>query len=119
MFITSYVLTRHNTSQTDPNYFPLVEQIVASRGRIFIGTFYSTFSAYISRLRGYYTVKETHDTSGSLKTTLFLPAKYKKEMRHYQALHEPLFGREFPIAWRDIDRLELPSSQLITLNNIF
>ena len=40
-------------------------------------------------------------------------------MRHYQALHEPLFGREFPIAWRDIDRLELPSSQLITLNNIF
>lgn len=103
----------------NPNYFPLVEQIVASRGRIFIGTFYSTFSAYISRLRGYYTVKETHDTSGSLKTTLFLPAKYKKEMRHYQALHEPLFGREFPIAWRDIDRLELPSSQLITLNNIF
>ena len=38
----------------DPNYFPLVEQIVASRGRIFIGTFLSTFSAYIARLRGYY-----------------------------------------------------------------
>jgi hypothetical protein len=38
----------------DPNYFPLAEQIVASRGRIFIGTFLSTFSAYIARLRGYY-----------------------------------------------------------------
>jgi len=96
-------------SGINPNYFPLVEQIVASRGRIFIGTFFSTFSAYISRLRGYYSVKEMHDghMTGALQNTYFLPAKWKKEMSLYQAIHKPLYGRDFPVAWRDIDRLEL------------
>ena len=109
----------------DPNYFPLVEQIVASRGRIFIGTFYSTFSAYITRLRGYYSVKEHHDgyMAGGLQNTYFLPSKFKKEMRLYQAIHEPMFARDFPVAWRDIDRLEnnKPSIQndMIKLNGFF
>ena len=99
------------THVLDPNYFPLVEQIVASRAKVFVGTFYSTFSAYISRLRGYYSVKEKQDgyITGNLPNTYFLPSKYKKEMVLYQAVHDPLFAREFPVAWRDIDRLELPS----------
>ena len=90
----------------DPNYFPLVEQIVASRAKVFVGTFYSTFSAYITRLRGYYSVKEKQDgyMTGNLPNTYFLPLKYKKETSLYQAVHEPLFARAFPVAWRDIDR---------------
>mmetsp|Transcript_38251 Transcript_38251/g.82390 ORF Transcript_38251/g.82390 Transcript_38251/m.82390 type:complete len:921 (-) Transcript_38251:426-3188(-) len=98
-------------SDINPNYFPLVEQMVASRGRVFIGTFYSTFSAYIARLRGYYSVKEMHQghMKGGLRNTYFLPSKYKKEMQLYQAVHEPIYGRDFPVAWRDIDRLELPN----------
>ncbi len=84
---------------------------MASRGRIFVGTFFSTFSAYITRLRGYYNVKERQDgyLTGGLQNTYFLPAKWKNEMRLYQAVHSPLFGRDFPVAWRDIDRVELPS----------
>lgn len=95
-------------SDINPNYFPLVEQMVASRGRIFIGTFFSTFSAYIARLRGYYSVKEMHARDGGLRNTFFLPGKWKKEMHLYQAIHKPLYGRDFPVAWRDIDRLDLP-----------
>lgn len=96
-------------SDINPNYFPLVEQLVASRGRVFFGTFFSTFSAYIARLRGYWSVKEKHEgyMTGALQNTYFLPARYKKEMRLYQAIHKPLY-QEFPAAWRDIDRLELP-----------
>lgn len=48
--------------------------------------------------------------TGALQNTYLLPIKWKKEYQLYQAVHKPLFGREFPIAWRDIDRLELPTS---------
>jgi len=97
-------------SHINPNYFPLVEQIVASRSRLFFGTFFSTFSAYVTRLRGYYSVLEKQEgyRTGSLRNSYFLPTKWKKEMHLYQAIHKPLYGRDFPVAWRDIDRLDLP-----------
>ena len=101
-------------SGINPNYFPLIEQIVASHGSIFIGTHLSTFSAYIARLRGYYGAKEMQDgyMTGGLQNTYLLPSKWKKEFRLYQAAHKPFFGREFPIAWRDIDRLDFPATSL-------
>lgn len=93
-------------SGINPQMFSLAEQIVCSRSRVFVGTYYSTFSAYIVRLRGYYSVKESQPgyMSGALHNTYYLPAKWKKEMTIYQALHAPFYAREFPLAWRDIDR---------------
>ena len=32
----------------------MIDTIVASRARVFVGTWFSTFSGYITRLRGYY-----------------------------------------------------------------
>ena len=95
-------------SGINPQYFGLAEQLVASRSRVFFGTYFSSFSAYIGRLRGYYSVKENQSgyMSGKLQNTYFLPTKWKKEMTIYQAVHAPYFAREFPIAWRDIDRLQ-------------
>ncbi|KAL7455629.1 hypothetical protein ACHAWC_007164 [Mediolabrus comicus] len=94
-------------SGINPQFFGLAEQLVASRARVFYGTYYSTFSAYIVRLRGYYSVKENQPghMSGSLQNTYFLPTQWKNEMATYQAIHVPFYAREFPIAWRDIDRL--------------
>jgi len=91
----------------NPQLFGLAEQIVASRSRVFFGTYYSSFSAYIARLRGYYSVKENQPghTSGALQNTYYLPSKWKREMSIYQAVHVPFYAREFPIAWRDIDKL--------------
>lgn len=92
-------------SGINPQFFGLAEQLVASRARVFYGTYYSTFSAYIVRLRGYYSVKENQPgMSGTLQNTYFLPAQWKNEMTTYQAIHVPFYAREFPIAWRDIDR---------------
>eukprot|EP00804_Cyclotella_cryptica_P016037 CCRYP_004193-RB/>CCRYP_004193-RB protein AED:0.04 eAED:0.04 QI:1389/1/1/1/1/1/4/213/543 len=100
-------------SSINPNCFALVEQIVASRSRVFIGTFYSSFSAYIMRLRGYYSVKEHRDgyKSGRLRDTYYIPSKYKNVMRMYQSVQPPFFARDFPPAWRDIDHHEFASSK--------
>ena len=42
-----------NLDNLDPNYMGMIDTIVASRGRTFSGTWFSTFSGYINRLRGY------------------------------------------------------------------
>lgn len=46
------VLTNVNT-----NLYPMIEQLVCSKSRIFYGTYSSTFSGYINRLRGYHVTK--------------------------------------------------------------
>ncbi|CAN0257201.1 unnamed protein product, partial [Laminaria digitata] len=38
----------------DPSYYLMIDTIVAAQGRSFIGTWRSTFTGYITRLRGYY-----------------------------------------------------------------
>ena len=93
----------------NPNCFPMVEQVVASRSRIFVGTWLSTFSSYIARLRGYYSAKEMREghLTGALKNTYFMPARWRNEASIYKAVQTPLFSPR-PVAWRDINRLELP-----------
>ncbi len=78
---------------------------------------------YLSHLYNHYKTRDPHNydddrvkelhhgyMTGGLQNTYYLPSKWKKEFRLYQAVHKPLFGRDFPVAWRDIDRLELPTS---------
>ncbi len=89
----------------NPNFLPLVEQLVASRSRIFVGTYFSTFSNFIVRLRGYYGAKEknTGYLEGELKDTFYLPSMFKNKMQIYGAIRQPFFAQAFPVAWRDID----------------
>ncbi|CAM9652304.1 unnamed protein product, partial [Discosporangium mesarthrocarpum] len=44
---------RAGLTEISPNLRGLVEQVITSHGRTFTGTWFSTFSAYILRLRGY------------------------------------------------------------------
>lgn len=37
----------------NPNYLGMIDQVVCMRGRIFVGTWFSTFSGYITRMHGY------------------------------------------------------------------
>jgi hypothetical protein len=41
----------------DPNYYGMIEQLVCAKGDKFVGTFYSTFTGYINRVRGYHAQK--------------------------------------------------------------
>eukprot|EP01035_Chromulina_nebulosa_P020551 gene20551-26654_t len=42
----------------NPNLYGMAESIVCSRAKVFAGTFYSTFTGYIHRLRGYHGIGE-------------------------------------------------------------
>ena len=43
----------------NPNTFGMVESIVCSRAKAFAGTYRSTFTGYIHRLRGFHGLAET------------------------------------------------------------
>jgi len=88
------------------NYFGMLDQLVASRGRTFVGTYFSTFTAYINRLRGYYATRDNapgHEV-GMLQSYYFNPSWRKHVLRKYHPPEEPFWAREFPSNWRDIDR---------------
>ncbi|CAN0041609.1 unnamed protein product, partial [Sphacelaria rigidula] len=74
--------------------------IIASHGRTFTGTWLSTFSAYILRLRGYY----GHD-----KTSTFFSWDPKITIHHTAWLPTyPLWVTEFPFGWEGIDNTGIP-----------
>ena len=37
----------------NPNYLGMIDQVVCTRGEKFVGTWFSTFTGYITRMRGY------------------------------------------------------------------
>ena len=41
-------------SELDPNFVGMIDQVVASRATVFVGTYFSSFSAYIGRMRAYH-----------------------------------------------------------------
>ncbi len=100
-----------------PVFFPMVEQLVLARAHTFVGSYPSAFSAYVNRLRGYFSTakqKSKRDPSffqqavdvqdGSLASYYSAPRVVQKQMRIYQALRQPLGDLEYPVSWRDIDR---------------
>ena len=118
----------HLISDLNPIYFGMVDQRVASRGDVFVGVFYSTFSGtcvrfcdvvvssclsdictaftgYINRMRGYHSQKEKlpGNEKGELKSYYYVPHTQKLAMLKYQSVHAPFWAREFPTAWRNID----------------
>jgi len=34
----------------------------------------------------------------------FVPERIQNTMQKYEPIHPPFYSREFPVAWRDIDR---------------
>jgi hypothetical protein len=63
---------------------------------------------YINRMRGYHSQKDRllGWEIGQINSYYYLP-EYKYEMRSYMSIKEPMWGREFPVGWRDIDH-DLP-----------
>eukprot|EP00934_Nitzschia_sp_Nitz4_P007095 Nitzschia sp. Nitz4//scaffold284_size24204//366//2431//NITZ4_008411-RA/size24204-augustus-gene-0.2-mRNA-1//1//CDS//3329545673//7085//frame0 len=87
------------------NYYGMIDQIVASRGRIFFGCWFSTFTGYINRLRGYFA--DDYETEGYEEG--IVPSYYyalKDRFLHMQEFYpvkKSFYAREFPAAWRLID----------------
>eukprot|EP01038_Epipyxis_sp_PR26KG_P009771 gene9771-13143_t len=57
-FLHNYIASGLVSPQTNPNIFGMIESIVCSRAILFAGSYWSTFTGYIHRLRGYHGLGE-------------------------------------------------------------
>lgn len=88
------------------NYYGMIDQLVAYKSRVFYGTWWSTLSGYVNRMRGYYIAKhglEGHE-DGTMLSWYFTPSERVEQMRSYIPVRKPIYCREFPTSWRDIDK---------------
>merc|ERR1719491_664217 len=97
---------KHLYANLNTNYYGMLDQLIASRGRTFVGTFYSTFTGYINRMRGYHSQKQKLEgyERGVINSFYFFPKHKKGAYQRYEKVGQPFFAREFPVSWRDIDK---------------
>lgn len=89
------------------NYYGMIDQLVASRGRVFHGCWFSTFTGFINRMRGYRSVKDKLPgyEDGVLPTSwYYVPNNRNDVLQRYVPLSNSFFAREFPTSWRGIDK---------------
>ncbi|KAL7547776.1 hypothetical protein ACHAWF_011053 [Thalassiosira exigua] len=88
------------------NFYGMLDQLVASKGRVFFGTWWSTLSGYVNRMRGYYIAKHKLEgwQDGSMNSYYFFPHEKTNQMKQYMPVKKPIYMREFPTSWRDIDK---------------
>jgi len=79
---------------------PVIEMIVATRGRVFVGTYLSTFSGYITRLRGYQGVITSQ--KDHYWTYLKYPSEYKN-LNQDNPRHIKSWVQEYPEVWQGLD----------------
>jgi hypothetical protein len=91
--------------ELDPAYLGMIDTIVASHGRTFTGTWFSTFSGYINRLRGYRGI--------SMKHSWYSWSKRRTKMHTWEYPTGNYYAREWPIAWVGIDGDELVEQELM------
>ena len=86
----------------------MIDQLVAAKGDTFVGTYFSTFTGYINRLRGYHAQARALPgyLDGTINSFYYAPqshASVRKAMRKYHAVEPPFWQQEFAVSWRDID----------------
>jgi len=82
-------------SGLNPNYLGMIDQVICTRGRLFMGTWFSTFTGYITRMRGYLDYADN--------TTYYTDLKHRNRFQKYEYPRFPFYMREFPLAWRNIN----------------
>jgi hypothetical protein len=95
----------HLVPNLNKNYFGMLDQLIASRGRTFVGAYFSTFTGYINRMRGYHSQKDKLPgyEMGKINSYFYAEKRHKEEMVNFFPIKGPLWSREFPVGWRDID----------------
>jgi len=96
----------HLLKGVNTNFYGLIDQLITSQSRTFFGCWYSTFSGYINRLRGYHTdrLKLPGFERGITNSFYYAPLENKYRMREYWPISGSDYAREFPISWRNIDQ---------------
>jgi hypothetical protein len=79
----------------DSYFLGMIDTIVASHGRAFAGTWFSTFTGYINRMRGY--------LGHPMKNSWYSWPERKDAMQEYEFPEGNYPAREWPIGWVAID----------------
>ena len=79
----------------NPNFLGMIDQVVAARGDNFIGTWFSTFTGYITRMRGYY---GKHD-----HTVWYGDKKHMNRQQIHEWPKFPFYMREWNVSWTNIE----------------
>ncbi|CAM9355148.1 unnamed protein product [Ascophyllum nodosum] len=98
-FLSDY-FERAAVGEMNQNYVGMLEQIIASHGRTFTGCWFSTFTAYILRLRGH--LQKPRGSNWSY---------YPPKKTYHHAFHlpeNPLWASEWPFGWEDLDVTGVP-----------
>jgi hypothetical protein len=105
MFLDDF---KESLGDINPNYIGMIDQLMSAQGKVFAGTFFSTFTGYINRMRGYRTEKaaDWEGTDGTINSFYFAIKKMKFEMRKYYPIRNPSYAREYPVSWRAIDGID-------------
>jgi GDP-fucose protein O-fucosyltransferase len=90
-------------SDLDPNYMGMIDTVVASRGRAFAGTWFSTFSGYINRLRGYHGL--------SMMDSWYSFLEKKTAVHEWNTVDDFAYAFEWPDGWIGIDGDVFPSRE--------
>jgi GDP-fucose protein O-fucosyltransferase len=78
------------------NFYGMIDQLIAARGRNFYGCWHSTFTGYIMRMRGYHAARD--HSPGYLDGVLpssyyYVPKSDRNAMHDYVALQGAFFNR--------------------------
>jgi hypothetical protein len=87
------------------NYYGMIDQLVTSRGSIFFGCWFSTFTGYINRIRGYHADQQKLPgyEQGIVNSWYYtLPDRFD-HMQSFYPVKQAFYAREFPSSWRLLD----------------
>ena len=91
------MLRGRKVAHLDNDLLGMVEQVVLAHGRTFTGTWFSTFSAYACRLRGYYG-RHPDDTC-----YVYAPDNKRFDFAQWKMPSHAFYPREWALAWEGID----------------
>lgn len=88
------------------NYYGMLDQLITTRSRYFWGCWFSTFTGYINRIRGYYSekLKLPGHEEGVIESYYYALPEHKLKMREFYSVKKAFHAREFPASWRGIDK---------------
>lgn len=84
----------------DSNYFGMIDTIISSRARAFAGTWFSTFTGYINRMRGYHGM--------TMMDSWYSYLKRKTALHTWETVNTNTYAYEYPDGWMGIDADVLP-----------
>jgi len=90
------MLRLEEKGMTENVHSGMIEQIVCANAHTFLGSVKSSFSGYITRLRGYY-------RDGRYARTYYLAMEDRYQLFKKTDLVGPFWAREFATAHKDID----------------